>query len=194
MEYYKVMKMKKLIILALALIIIPLFLNAKIIGYRDRDKNKINDLFRDANGDGINDITGKKYKHSFPFIDKNKDGINDVFIDVNGDGFNDVKSSFYRKLYKCIDFNHDGINDITGKRYKAIAKTVENILKIGKFIKVENNSGEKTKYRKVKTKKTLKRSNGKYDTFIDKNKNGIDDRREEKKTVIIKKSGKDEEK
>ncbi|HFD04862.1 MAG TPA: hypothetical protein ENJ25_01805, partial [Firmicutes bacterium] len=102
--------MKKEIIFYLVILMVPMLLNAKIVGYHDRDKNHINDLFKDANGDGINDITGKRYKHRFPFIDKNKDGINDFFIDTNGDGINDVKSKLYRKLYPCIDYNNDGIN------------------------------------------------------------------------------------
>ncbi|NIA23854.1 MAG: hypothetical protein GWP03_06850, partial [Proteobacteria bacterium] len=105
------MSMKRKMILCLLVLVIPMLLNAKIIGYRDRDKNRVNDLFRDANGDGINDITGKRYKHRFPFLDKNKDRINDYFIDMNGDGFNDTKSKLYRKMYPCIDYNRDGIND-----------------------------------------------------------------------------------
>ena len=170
----------------LFLIVIPLFLNAKIIGYRDRDKNHVNDLFKDANGDGINDVTGKKYKHRFPFVDKNKDGINDIFIDINGDGFNDVKNKLYRTLFKCIDYNRDGINDITGKRYKMIDKKLKAVLKISKWIKIESKNSGETK-RKYKRSGKERYTKGKYDTFIDKNKNGIDDRRELKRSVIIKK-------
>lgn len=51
--------MKKEIIFYLVILMVPMLLNAKIVGYHDRDKNHINDLFKDANRDGINDITGK---------------------------------------------------------------------------------------------------------------------------------------
>lgn len=185
--------MKKEIIFYLVILMVPMLLNAKIVGYHDRDKNHINDLFKDANGDGINDITGKRYKHRFPFIDKNKDGINDFFIDTNGDGINDVKSKLYRKLYPCIDYNNDGINDITGKRYKKMSKKIKTLLKVSKWVDVDRNSSEnsKTRYKKSTARVYGK---GKYDTFIDKNKNGIDDRRESGKAVIVKKEKTNEEK
>lgn len=185
--------MKRKMILCLLVLVIPMLLNAKIIGYRDRDKNRVNDLFRDANGDGINDITGKRYKHRFPFLDKNKDRINDYFIDMNGDGFNDTKSKLYRKMYPCIDYNRDGINDITGKRYKNISKKIKTILKISKWINVEK-TGEKNSKTHHKRNTAKVSGKGKYDTFIDKNKNGIDDRRESKKAVVVKKEKIDEEK
>ena len=151
--------MKKILLIMLVMIL-PLLSDAriKIVGYKDRNRKGYNELFRDANGDGKNDVTGKKYHHKFPFIDKNKDGINDVFIDKNGDGINDLKKS----KYKYIDFNKDGINDITGIRYKKIKKTI----------------------RTSKVESYIDRG---YDTFIDKNKNGIDDRREKVKKISIKK-------
>jgi len=151
--------MKKILLIILA-IILPLLSNARIriVGYRDKNRKGYNELFRDVNGDGRNDVTGKKYPHRFPFIDKNKDGINDVFIDKNGDGINDLKKS----KYKYIDFKKDGINDITGIRYKRLKK-------------------------KTIASKVESCTNRGYDTFIDKNKNGIDDRREKVKKISIKK-------
>ncbi len=93
-----------------------------IIGFVDQDRNGINDLFYDANGDGINDVTGKSYPHSYRFIDQDDNGINDLFIDQDGDGINDIKTSFIDmdkdgiENY-LIDMDRDGVNDITGLPY-----------------------------------------------------------------------------
>ncbi|MGB9598114.1 MAG: hypothetical protein ACPL7B_17640, partial [Candidatus Poribacteria bacterium] len=95
----------------------------KIIGWVDKNKDGINDKFRDSNGDGINDITNTKYDHHFSFVDKNKDGINDIFIDSDGDGVNDYGTKFVDENKdgmndNVLDFDRDGINDITGLKYK----------------------------------------------------------------------------
>jgi len=92
----------------------------KYIGYNDKNKDGINDLFQDANGDGMNDVTGKPYKFPFEFIDKNNDGMNDLFQDADGNGMNDLKPYFEDKdgdgiNDNAIDVDRDGINDITGK-------------------------------------------------------------------------------
>ncbi|MDZ7261524.1 MAG: hypothetical protein ONB05_05400 [candidate division KSB1 bacterium] len=117
------------------------------LGFIDRDRNGINDLFCDANGDGINDVTGKPYPHPFDFEDKNNDGINDLWVDRDGDGVNDLMfqlgkkpSPAQRKIWVdkdgdgildqdarpapvleagkyVLDMNKDGKNDITGLEF-----------------------------------------------------------------------------
>ncbi len=96
--------------------------NEQQIGFIDLDKNGINDLFCDANGDGINDINNQKYNHNFRFIDKNMDNINDLFIDEDGDGVNDLSVKFIDNNNdghndNIIDSDNNWINDITGVIY-----------------------------------------------------------------------------
>lgn len=93
--------------------------------YIDADKDNHNDVFLDADGDGVNDVDGLRYRHNFQFVDKNGDGINDVFRDANGDGVNDLdrkktgaKKGEYREF---LDADGDGVNDITGKTQKDTA-------------------------------------------------------------------------
>ena len=93
-----------------------------IHGYRDENRDGVNDLFQDANGDGINDVTRQIYPHHFNFVDANGDGINDVFVDRDGDGVNDLNGHFLDAdgdgiCDNVIDLNGDGINDITGMAY-----------------------------------------------------------------------------
>jgi len=95
----------------------------KFIGFVDKNRNGINDKFHDANGDGIDDVTKKKYDHHFRFVDKNKDKINDVFVDKDGDGVNDLETKFVDENKdgisdNVLDYNKDGFNDITGLEYK----------------------------------------------------------------------------
>lgn len=102
------------------------------IGFVDKNKDGMNDLFRDANGDGVNDVNGLPYPHMFGFRDDNKDSINDIFVDANGDGINDYDDSFADKNGdgindNVIDADGDNRNDITGRivtRYKAEAKRI----------------------------------------------------------------------
>ncbi len=94
----------------------------KIFGFQDRNRDGKNDLFLDANGDGINDVTGKAYPYKFKFVDKNKDKINDLFVDADGDGVNDLKVKFIDADSdgindNVIDVDRNHINDITGLRY-----------------------------------------------------------------------------
>lgn len=94
----------------------------KIFGFRDRNRDGKNDLFLDANGDGINDVTGKAYQHKFKFVDKNKDKINDLFTDADGDGVNDLRVKFVDIDSdgindNVVDVDRNHINDITGLRY-----------------------------------------------------------------------------
>ena len=91
--------------------------------FTDENDDGINDLFRDADGDGKNDLTGKQYRRRFKFEDSDKDGINDLFRDADGDGINDILNNSntnkkMRNIHYIIDFNKDGINDVTGKKYE----------------------------------------------------------------------------
>ena len=95
---------------------------APVIGYVDADRDGVNDRFRDANGDGINDLTDQPYPHHFPFLDDDKDGVNDRFRDTDGDGVNDLDGRFRDDdddgfIDNVIDFNGDRLNDITGEKY-----------------------------------------------------------------------------
>lgn len=95
---------------------------AKFIGFIDKDKDGINDKFRDANGDGKNDVDGKEYPHKFEYKDKNKDKINDLWMDRDGDGVNDLFLKFKGRARQkvrqnVLDVNADGRNDITGVKF-----------------------------------------------------------------------------
>ncbi len=97
-------------------------IEAKFVGFVDKDKDGINDKFCDANGDGKNDVDGKEYPHKFEFKDKNKDKINDLWMDRDGDGVNDLILKFKGKSRQkvqqnVLDVNADGRNDITGIKY-----------------------------------------------------------------------------
>lgn len=95
------------------------------IGYKDANRDGINDLFSDTNGDGINDVTNKVYPHAFKFEDKNKDGKNDIWLDKDGDGVNDLmrvilKQMGLRPKAQWVDKDGDGIQDSDVKpTYKA---------------------------------------------------------------------------
>lgn len=126
-------------------------------GFVDTDKDGINDRFHDANGDGINDVTGKPYPHRFGFRDDNKDRINDLFVDRDGDGVNDLGVRFVDTDKdgindNVIDVDRDRINDITGHRYR------DRALDGGRYGCVNE---EKEEYRSG---------------FIDEDGDGIDDR------------------
>lgn len=109
--------------------------------FSDTDGDGINDVFRDANGDGINDLAenaqGKKEEITHTVIDFDEDGINDVtgrryrprkrdqkFIDENGDGINDnitVRDTQTPSgrghgmgMDRFVDEDGDGINDGRG--------------------------------------------------------------------------------
>lgn len=86
------------------------------IGYVDANRDGINDLFHDADGDGKNDVTLMDYKHHFQFVDKNKDGLNDLWLDKDGDGVNDLLRALLAKRgikpqKPWIDKDGDGILD-----------------------------------------------------------------------------------
>jgi hypothetical protein len=89
-------------------------------GFADANHDGSNDLFRDANGDGIDDVTAKLYLHLFPYCDNDHDGKNDYWQDADGDGKNDLYlpgkriGNYFLMLY--LDADDDGLNDVTGKR------------------------------------------------------------------------------
>jgi len=155
---------KSFLAFALAMLMSSVALSAvidekKFIGFTDKDKNGINDMFCDADGDGINDINKRKYAHKFVFVDENKDGVNDLWLDKDGDGVNDrlhkLSNGDRRNAGKCIiDVDADGINDITGVKYDR-----------------NNFSGQKCGFIDEQSGKVL----GK---FLDTDGNGIDDRME----------------
>lgn len=91
-------------------------------GFVDSNRDGINDWFRDADGNGINDVDSQPYRHNFQFRDENGDGINDLFTDSDGDGVNDLSAGYNDWdgdgwNDNIIDADHDWINDITGARY-----------------------------------------------------------------------------
>jgi hypothetical protein len=94
----------------------------KSIGYVDENRDGLNDRFRDANGDGVDDVSKKKYAHRFRFVDEDGDGINDLFVDRDGDGVNDLHAQYVDAdavgiCDNVVDFDGDWINDITGLKF-----------------------------------------------------------------------------
>ena len=92
-----------------------------LLGFVDADRDGINDRFRDADGDGRDDVSGKAYPHRFAFADQNKDGINDLFVDRDGDGVNDLNADCGQSedggCANVVDQDRNGVNDITGLHY-----------------------------------------------------------------------------
>lgn len=123
----------KLSLMVISLLLPSIFLGqsenpSPIIGYQDADRDGFNDLFRDANGDGINDVTNLLYPHQFQFEDKNKDGLNDLWLDRDGDGVNDLMFDLLHKRgvraeTPWVDRDGDGIQDENiGPKFKADLK------------------------------------------------------------------------
>lgn len=88
--------------------------DAVYIGYTDNDRDGINDNYSDADGNGVNDINGERL-FSIEFEDNDKDGINDIFTDIDGDGVNDIYMQ--SGIIPVIDMDNDMRNDITGMYY-----------------------------------------------------------------------------
>ena len=86
------------------------------IGYRDENRDGVNDIYCDKNGDGINDVDGKEIFLKVKYEDNDNDNRNDLFIDEDGDGVNDVY--LMSNSMPVIDNDNDKINDITGIKYK----------------------------------------------------------------------------
>jgi hypothetical protein len=93
----------------------------EFLGFVDVNRDGINDRFRDADGDGRDEVSGKAYAHRFVFADQNLDGINDLFVDRDGDGVNDLDAACGQSAdggcANVVDQDRDGVNDITGLRY-----------------------------------------------------------------------------
>ena len=89
-------------------------------GFADANHDGVNDLFRDVDGDGIDDVTGNLYLHLFPYCDNDHDGKNDYWQDADGDGRNDLYRPGKRIgdyfLMLNLDGDDNGLNDVTGKR------------------------------------------------------------------------------
>lgn len=84
------------------------------IGYADDNRDGVNDLFSDADGNGVNDITGERL-FDVKFVDADDDGINDIFTDLDGDGVNDIY--MLSGMIPVVDMDNDMKNDITGIYY-----------------------------------------------------------------------------
>lgn len=162
----------------------PTSQKAPPLSFPDKNKDGINDEFRDADGDGINDVTGKRYQHRFEFVDKNKDGRNDLWLDSDGDGVNDLHSKLSKKARSkrtnwVLDFDGDGKNDITGSVYqgrefegKRFGFIDESTGKIqGKFMD-ENGNGIDDRLERTDARRQRSR-----DMFIDEDGDGICDGR-----------------
>lgn len=117
-------------VLALAAFAVPQLAEAEEVdaqippGYVDDDRDGVNDRFRDADGDGVNDLNGQAYPHRFGFVDVDQDGVNDLFVDADGDGVNDrdggpVDADGDGICDNVVDADGDGRNDITGREYGA---------------------------------------------------------------------------
>jgi len=76
----------------------------------DTNSDGVNDRFVDANGDGIDDQTGRPYCMGFGWVDANNDGINDAFVDTNADGVNDFTGYRYDRGYTMAS-GHQGYRD-----------------------------------------------------------------------------------
>jgi len=86
-------------------------------GWVDVDGDGRHDHFRDANGDGINEVNGLAYAHRFGWLDHNNDRINDLFRDADGDGVNDLAVKGDSRPTDVLDANGDNRNDVTGLEY-----------------------------------------------------------------------------
>jgi hypothetical protein len=92
------------------------------IGWVDRDNDGRHDLYRDLEGDGVNDATGLPYAHRFAWADLDGDGLNDDYRDADGDGVNDLDTKFLDRDgdgrdENVLDLDGDERNDITGLAY-----------------------------------------------------------------------------
>ena len=162
-------------------------------GFVDKDKNGINDLFADANGDGINDVTDKPYTHRFKFADKDENKINDLFVDADGDGVNDLKIVFVDADSdgindNVVDTDRNRINDITGLRYSR--KSLRGY-KFG-FIKeerelmrgfIDEDGDGLPDLRQMRMRGAGPPPAG-HDQFIDRDGDGIDDRRQPRRRMM----------
>ena len=82
-----------------------------VTGYKDANRDGINDLFADADGNGINDFGGNSYSLPFEFKDENQDGVHDLWKDADGDGVNDYLGEILMQMSRWQDTDSDGIRD-----------------------------------------------------------------------------------
>jgi len=82
-----------------------------ITGFIDQNRDGRNDWFQDANGDGVNDVDGNPYPHTYKYEDKDGDGNNDLWADADGDGVNDLLGDVQQSRIGWIDSDGDGIRD-----------------------------------------------------------------------------------
>lgn len=123
--------MCKYLILTLNLLIIALFpahLSAVSVleppfKFQDSNQDGINELFRDADGDGVDDISGIPYQHNYEWKDSNNDGKNDFFQDADGNGENDLSRGIDSNSIVALDYDQDGKNDVTQKQIVAKRNT-----------------------------------------------------------------------
>jgi hypothetical protein len=60
-------------------------------------------MHTDADGDGIDDLSGMSYGHGFGWVDADGDGVNDAYADADADGVNDFTDHGY-----TMGFRHMG--------------------------------------------------------------------------------------
>ena len=158
-----------------------------LIGYVDENRDGINDRFRDADGDGIDDISAKPYPHRFRFVDEDGDGKNDLFIDADGDGVNDLDGRFRDEdadgfTDNVLDFDGDGKNDITGAKYGPrglggyrYGRVFEERGHRLKRFRDEDGDGMHDPLKRLHQR--LRLHKGRMDFFLDEDGDGIDDAR-----------------
>ena len=159
------------------------------IGYVDADRDGINDLFRDSNGDGIDDVSARAYPHGFGFVDEDGDGANDLFIDRDGDGVNDLDGRYADRdrdgrCDNVVDHDGDGLNDITGLPYSRLSlngyrfgRVFEEHRRVPPHFRDEDGDGMHDMLRGYHREMQMRFEHG-HDLFLDEDGDGIHDGRQ----------------
>lgn len=155
-----------------------------VYGYKDDDKDGVNDLYFDKNGDGVSDLNADKLIDII-FEDEDDDGINDIFTDEDGDGIND--KIVFSNYLPVIDRDLNFVNDITGHKYKkgfydglSYGKVIEEMgIIIEEFRDINKDNMDDRVERSIREFKNDER-------FSDEDGDGINDERESKNIVDIK--------
>ena len=162
---------------------------AERIGYVDANRDGINDLFRDGNGDGIDDVSARAYPHWFAFVDEDEDGINDRFIDRDGDGVNDLDGRYADRdgdghCDNVVDHDGDGRNDITGLPYSPLSlngyrygRVFEEHRRVPPHFRDEDGDGMHDVLRGFHREMQMRLEHGR-DLFLDEDGDGIHDGRQ----------------
>jgi hypothetical protein len=157
-------------------------------GYLDADRDGRNDHFRDADGDGVDDVSGRKYPHRFPFVDADGDGRNDLFRDLDGDGVNDLSAKLVDAdgdgvCDNVIDYDGDGKNDVTGLSYTPtslkgyrLGRVDEERATVHRRFRDKNGDGMNDLLRRLNLRGDGYRDRS-SDSFIDEDGDGISDGR-----------------